>query len=464
MANGTANANGKVERLRYFKGQLLTAHDFETEQKYHRDRVENLLRRFPAGIVAGLEVVSKTVSNVDPDSFDGLLIAEGLAVDEDGNQIVVPADGIRILNDALLPHGADRPFLSLVYSEEAACAAGSACDTAQMNNRIRENVSISWVPAPNIRDENNRHAITLAHVKNIDKTFELVTNKLPDGRIIRIDARVIEEKNIKDGAVTANKIATDAVTEDKIKAGAVTHEKIANNAVRIRHIAPLQVTTEKIANNAILSRHIRAYDLNPELPDETGINAGHIQNDAIESRHIRDYDPANPNPGYGIKDSHIQNDAIVSRHIKVAEAGNAELGIKQAHIQNGAVTSSKIRYANGGLDSSNDNGIKTDHIRDSAVTTSKLSILDPDGTVMGTFGTAGDPGDPITEDNPVVIFDGPNFDKARFPHVLPITQGTRLEWNSEIERMPDNRMAYHFRIRKNQPGMVSYKIQFVRLT
>lgn len=458
MANQTVESSGKVERLRYFKGQLLTADDFKAEQTYHRDRVTNLLRRFPYGIIDGLNVVPKTKTEADPESFDGFLIEEGLAVDEDGNQIVVPAEGIRILRENVLPERANNPYLSLVYFEELLCV-GTLCDSAQKNNRIHEAVGISWVSAPNIRNNEDRPTITVAYIEKTDEdTLILKTDISPDGKLIRIDARVIDEENIKDGAVSESKIASNAVTESKIAADAITDMKIRNNAVRDRHIAPNAVREDKIANDAIISRHIKDFNTGT-LDFNYGIKESHIQNDAIISRHIKAYDPQDPNNNHGIKASHIQNNAIESRHIKEFDPTNPDddHGIKTGHIQNNAIIARHILS----------NAIITRHIQDGNVSIAKLDVLDDQGTVTGTFGTAGDPPpdpDPIMEDDPVVIFDGANFDEVRFPHVLPLTSGTRLVWSFEIERMSGDRMAYHFHISKNTPGVVSYKIQFVRFT
>lgn len=471
--------NGKIERLRYFKGQLLTAQDFQSEQQYHRDRVTRLLRRFPYGIIDGLNVVRKTRTDDDPNSFDGFLIEEGLAVDREGNQIVAGSEGIRVLLTDVPPAGDNTPYLSLSYLEEPACA-GDFCNPSSQKNRMHEFAEISWESIPN-----GDSYITVAYINRVMKDedqieFDLRTDQSPEGKRIRINANIFGEENIADGAISDDKIKPGAVTQSKILDGAITSAKIRNwdgtisgpateNGIRTAHIRPLAVNDDKIASGAVLSRHVREYD--PGNPNENhGIKAGHIQNDAIESRHIRSYNPANPNVNHGIKTSHIQNDAIESRHIKEydpTDPNSNDHGIKTGHIQNGAITASKIRYANGSIDSTNDNGVKTDHIRDGAVTTPKLSVLDLDGTLDGTFGTPGlPPGDPdpIMEDNPVVIFDGANYEEVRFPHVLPITPETRLAWSFEIERMPEDRMAYHFHISKNTPGVVTYKIQFVRFT
>ena len=49
-------SNGQLERLIYYKGQLLTSRDFEDQQEYHRKKLQQFVQRFPYGIVKGLNV------------------------------------------------------------------------------------------------------------------------------------------------------------------------------------------------------------------------------------------------------------------------------------------------------------------------------------------------------------------------------------------------------------------------
>ena len=49
--------NENIQRLRYSKGQLLTAKDFEDQQSYHREKLDRFIERFPHGIVTGLKVI-----------------------------------------------------------------------------------------------------------------------------------------------------------------------------------------------------------------------------------------------------------------------------------------------------------------------------------------------------------------------------------------------------------------------
>jgi len=76
-----------LDRLNYFNGQRLAAGDFRTEQKYHMG-VRRVLNRslYSAGIVTGLEVTP------DPSSTHRVIVGHGLAFDNQGREIFVPAD------------------------------------------------------------------------------------------------------------------------------------------------------------------------------------------------------------------------------------------------------------------------------------------------------------------------------------------------------------------------------------
>jgi hypothetical protein len=70
------------KRLRYFEGMLLTAADFELEQKYFREKSKLHNRSLHGfGIISGLKVaVTKGQVIVEP----------GLALDCEGNELVIP--------------------------------------------------------------------------------------------------------------------------------------------------------------------------------------------------------------------------------------------------------------------------------------------------------------------------------------------------------------------------------------
>jgi Chaperone of endosialidase len=78
-----------IKRLNYFTNQFLVQEDFQAEQDYHRQmRHLHNQRSHTPGIVYGLEVTKK--ENTDRD----VIISAGMAIDGDGQEIVVLEGGI----------------------------------------------------------------------------------------------------------------------------------------------------------------------------------------------------------------------------------------------------------------------------------------------------------------------------------------------------------------------------------
>ncbi|HKJ66339.1 MAG TPA: hypothetical protein VKA68_00135, partial [bacterium] len=183
-----------ISRLKYFQGQLLTAQDFQDQQQYHRQKHGNLLRRFPFGIIGGLEVTCAEKDDAQSDDFDGFLIQEGLAVDEQGNEIIVPEQGYKV---PLTEFNPNRPYLSLRYVEEETHVGNGVCDTVTKNNRILECFDHSWDTSPNIAP-----SVTVALISVIDENaascgdFEVKLEEDEGGPRIRMNARLVDTDQI----------------------------------------------------------------------------------------------------------------------------------------------------------------------------------------------------------------------------------------------------------------------------
>ncbi|MGN0686688.1 MAG: hypothetical protein ACI4KA_01115 [Oscillospiraceae bacterium] len=103
------------ERNRYFYGKMLTARDFEIEQRYYNNK-RRLLNRvlFGAGVICGLGVYQN-----DDTSFS---VETGMALDYQGREIVVPTPVIRKLQmvdgyDSLLDNSG-QAYLCLKYDQQ----------------------------------------------------------------------------------------------------------------------------------------------------------------------------------------------------------------------------------------------------------------------------------------------------------------------------------------------------------
>lgn len=72
------------QRLRFFSGQVLTAAEFEAEQRYHRE-----MRRLHNRLLHGVGIVEGLGVSADGGQCDAVVVAPGVVLDGLGNEIVV---------------------------------------------------------------------------------------------------------------------------------------------------------------------------------------------------------------------------------------------------------------------------------------------------------------------------------------------------------------------------------------
>ncbi|HKX30765.1 MAG TPA: hypothetical protein VJ302_23950 [Blastocatellia bacterium] len=162
-----------LTRLRYFHGQLLGAHDLQTEQSYFREKLKMLNRCLQGyGTVCGLQVVScedgQQADAADakdesrPDAPRLMVTIEcGLALDSDGNELVVKYpikadlwkelsdEDRKLLHDALDHSKPPLPplYVSICYCVQPlepvrpvlpdACGAISECIYSKLRDAVR---------------------------------------------------------------------------------------------------------------------------------------------------------------------------------------------------------------------------------------------------------------------------------------------------------------------------------------
>jgi hypothetical protein len=358
-------SNGGLARIKYFRGQMLTARDFDDQQEYHRQKQKQILRRFPFGIVGGLNV-SCVQKGSDPDDFDGFLIEEGLAIDRAGSEITIPEGGFKV---PVTEFNNGAPYLSLVYTEDETLVGEAFCASNQKNNRIEEGFEIKWDLAPNIGD-----SVTLALIELNDPdeagpicdNYRVILEDLTGGPRIRIDAGVVGAEQLADGSVTVSKIGNSAVTEPKIQndsvseakiqtgavtglkigTGAVIAEKIASEAVTADKIADAAITTDKIADGAVATNKIDAAAVTAEKIARGAVSADKIADAAVTTDKIAD--------------KAVATDKIDDAAVTAVKIGNN--AVTSGKIANGAVTTDKIA----------DKAVTSDKIDDAAVTAVKI--------------------------------------------------------------------------------------------
>ena len=117
-----------LKRNRFFSGKLLTAEDLELEQEYFRERLKRHNRYLHGfGVVVGLDV-SKSGGDV--------VISAGLAIDCQGNEIVVPEPLKQPLPN---PDMGSTLFLSITHVEKEVEPIPSVSNSGELeNSRIEE--------------------------------------------------------------------------------------------------------------------------------------------------------------------------------------------------------------------------------------------------------------------------------------------------------------------------------------
>lgn len=88
----------------------------------------------------------------------------------------------------------------------------------------------------------------------------VIASKINNGAITeaKVAAAAISNSKLADSAVTAAKIAANTITAAEIAAGAVTTDELASNAVTAEKIAAGSVETDKLAANAVTADKIHA--------------------------------------------------------------------------------------------------------------------------------------------------------------------------------------------------------------
>ncbi|MFN0085508.1 MAG: hypothetical protein ACKVX9_08985 [Blastocatellia bacterium] len=250
--------NGGLARIKYYKGQMLTAKDFDDQQEYHRQKQKHLLRRFPVGIMGGLSVTCEKKKDEVPGDFDGFKIAPGLALvlhQKDNEiseivEIVVPEPGFK---EPVSEFNPLTPYLSLVYFQEETFVGNVLCADNQKHNRIRESFKTRWDAAPNLAS-----GITVALIKPKEEgmtpgpscdDYKVMLEDTDGGPHIRLDARLVDAEQITRGAITEEKIRNGAVTGEKIIDGAITGEKFGDGAITEQKISDGAVIEPKLSND-----------------------------------------------------------------------------------------------------------------------------------------------------------------------------------------------------------------------
>ena len=129
------------ERNSYYFGKLLTAKDFEAEQKYFNDKRRFMNRLTGAnGIVAGLGVIMADDASI--------IVQAGCAWDASGREMVVPETKVIKLStiDGFSQLTTSSAFLGISYAEQPADEVYSVMSEDDANvkyNKVREQYKLT---------------------------------------------------------------------------------------------------------------------------------------------------------------------------------------------------------------------------------------------------------------------------------------------------------------------------------
>lgn len=91
----------KFKRLNYFHGMLLTENDFQEEQKYFREKLKLHNRLHGQGVAWGLELKPYLDPNSANNPNSKIIIAPGVALDCEGNEIIVCSEYVLDLQEKI---------------------------------------------------------------------------------------------------------------------------------------------------------------------------------------------------------------------------------------------------------------------------------------------------------------------------------------------------------------------------
>lgn len=144
--------------------------------------------------------------------------------------------------------------------------------------------------------------------------------------VATLPANAILPTNIVSAAITAEKLATDAVENVKIKDGAVNASKIEADSVITSKIQDSAVTAAKVANNAVTEDKIAVNAVTDGKIATDAVTEGKIANNAVTGQKIA---------AGAITETKIVNSAVTTDKI-------ADLAITNGKVADGALTVSKI--------------------------------------------------------------------------------------------------------------------------
>ena len=174
-------------------------------------------------------------------------------------------------------------------------------------------------------------------------------------------------QNIENGAITADKIGTNAVTSTKINSGAVSTDKIANYAV----------TADKLANDSVVTNKIKDGAVTTDKINASAVTTVKIADSAVTTAKIADGTITNDKlANDSVDTANIINGAVTSDKIADGAVDTAQLAyaaVTQDNIDSGAVGTNELENASVTAIKLANNSVISAKIANGAVTADKLA-------------------------------------------------------------------------------------------
>ena len=204
---------------------------------------------------------------------------------------------------------------------------------------------------------------------------------------------------VQDGAVTAEKVAANAITTAKIASGAVTAGEIASNAVTGIKIATSAITETKIASDAITTPKIAAGAITAGEIAASAVTTGKIAAGTITASEIA---------AGTITGSKIATNTLTATNIAAGAINASELNanaVTADKISAGAVVTDKIAAS----------AIVASKIASGTITADKLNVSELSAITaqIGTFSSAASGARLVLEDDRIVVYDSSNVVRVK---------------------------------------------------
>ena len=185
-----------------------------------------------------------------------------------------------------------------------------------------------------------------------------------DDTFIEVEAGAL---TVKDGSITAAKVATNTLTGNEIQDASIAAAELADDACITRTIQDSAVTTSKLANTAVTSGKLAdgacttdklaASAVTTAKLLDANVTSGKLANDAVSTDKIADA---------AVSSAKIASGAVLTASLGDAQVSTGKLidgNVTALKLASNSVTSSKIAASN----------VLTSHIADSQITTAKIA-------------------------------------------------------------------------------------------